>query len=117
MRKRIKQFKRIIDSHFNIVKLSLLILNVLQFKIINERQLNFQNKIQISSKTTKTSIMTNTKISTSNFVNVNFVKQHKFDIMIFIKFIKFRLIDDKFVFNIIRMIRVKFQLKKHVNEI
>ena len=117
MRKRIKQFEQIIDSHFNIVKLSLLIRNALQFKINNKRQLNFQKKIQIFFKTTKTSIITNTKIFASNFVNVNFVKRHKLNIIVFIKSIRLRLIDDKFVFNIIRMIRIKFQLKKHVNEI
>ena len=61
--------------------------------------------------------MTNTEIFASNFVNVNFVKRYKLNIMIFIKSIKLRLIDNKFVFNIIRMIRIKFQLKKHVNKI
>ena len=44
MCKRIKQFEQIIDSHFNIVKLSSLIQNALQFKINNKRQLNFQKK-------------------------------------------------------------------------
>ena len=117
MRNRIKQLEHIIDSHLNIVKLSLFILNAFRFKINNERQLNFQEKVSILSKTTKTSIITNTEISTSNFVNVNFVKQHKLKIIILIKFIKFCLIDDKFILNIIRMIRMKFQLKKHVNEI
>ena len=117
MRNRIKQLKHIIDSHLNIVKLSSFTLNAIRLKVNNERQLNFQEKVQTSSKTTKISIMTNTKISTSNFVDVNFVKQHKLNIMILIKFIKLRLIDDKFVLNIIRMIRMKFQLKKHVNEI
>ena len=117
MRKRIKQFERIIDSHFNIVKLSSLIQNVLQFKVSNERQLNFQEKVQTFSETNKASIMTDTEISASDFVNVNFVKRYKLNIVVFIKSIKLRLVDDKLVFNIIRMARVKFQLKKHVNEV
>ena len=117
MRNRIKQLEHIIDSHLNIVKLSSLTLNAIRPKVSNERQLNFQEKVQISSRTTKTSIMTDTEASTSSFVDVNFVKQHKLNIMILIKFIKLRLVDDKLVLNINRMTRVKFQLKEHVNEI
>ena len=117
MRKRIKQLEQIIDSHLNIVKLSSLIQNVLQFKISNDRQLNFQEKVQTFFETRKTSIMTDTEVSASDFVNANFVKRYKLDIMTFIKPIRLRLVDDKFVLNIIRMARVKFQLKKHVNEV
>ena len=117
MRRRIRQLEHIIDSHFNTVKLSSLTLDALNFRASNERQLDFQEKIETLTNARKASIMIDTEVSTFEFVNVNFVKQHKLNIMILVKFIKFRLADDKLISNIIRMTQVKFQLSEHVNEI
>ena len=117
MRKRIKQFEHIIDSYLNTIKLSSFIFDAFNFKTSNERQLDFQEKIKTFTSSRKASIMIDTETSIFEFVNVNFVKQHKLNIMILIKFIKFRLTDDKLISNIIRMTQIKFQLNEHVNEI
>ena len=117
MRKRIKQLEHIIDSHLNTIKSSSFTFDVLNLKASNERQLDFQEKIETFTSARKASIMIDIEASIFEFVNVNFVKQHKFNIMTLIKFIKFRLTNDKLVSNIIRMIQIKFQLSEHVNEI
>ena len=117
MRKRIKQFEHIIDSHFNTIKLSSFILDALNLKASNERQLDFQEKIKTFTNSRKASIIIDIETSTLEFVNVNFVKQHKLNIMILIKFIKFQLTNNKLILNIIRIIQIKFRLSEHVNEI
>ena len=117
MRKRIRQLEHIIDSYLNTIKLSSFIFDVLNLKASNERQLNFQKKIETFTNARKASIMIDIETSILEFVNVNFVKQHKLNIMILIKFIKLRLANDKLISNIIRMTQIKFQLNEHVNEI
>ena len=57
-----------------------------------------------------------TKISTFEFVNVNFVKYYKLFKVVFVKFIKLRLINNKIAFNIIYMSLIKFQFNDHISE-
>ena len=116
MRRKIRQLKQFVDSHFVIVHLCSSNINTFSFEKLNERQLNFDEQIHTTQNNKKTYVFINTKTSTSSFINVNFVKQHKLFIIVLTKFIKFRLIDDKLISNITRMIQVKIQLNDHIIE-
>ena len=117
MRKKIKKLKHFIDSHLVTIKLSSINLNVYIFEIRNKRQLNFDAKIEIVKKFKKTYFLTNIDVFASEFVDINFVKQHKLFTMLFKNFIKLRLVDNNLTFNITRMTLMKFQLKNHVIEL
>ena len=116
MRKRIKQFEIIVESQFIIVKLCLFALNVYTLHISNKKQLNFINKIRIVKSVYKARIITNIEISILNFVNERFVRLYKFFIVIFVKFIKLRLTNNKLINNITHITQIKFNLTKHVIE-
>ena len=117
LRTKIKQLKTIVESQFRIVKLCAFELNDHTLRQSNEKQLNFENKIQISHNEKETNIMTNTNFSISNFVNRKTIKKFKLSIIILIKSIKLRLTNDKLTSNIIYMIQMKFNLKHHVTKI
>ena len=70
------------------------------FFSINDRQLIFDEKIQISYEQQKTMIFIDIDVSIIKFVNVNFVKQHKLTSIFLMKFMKLRLIDDNLISNI-----------------
>ena len=116
MRKRIKKLKYSTNSHLVTIKLSSISLDVYISKIRNERQLNFDAKIKIIKKFKKAYFLTDTNVFASEFVNTNFVKQHKLFIMLFKNFIKLRLVDNNLALNITRMTLMKFQLTNHVIE-
>ena len=116
MRKRIRQLKQFVDSHFVIVHLCFSNINTFSFEKLNERQLNFDEQIHTIQNNKKTYVFIDTKTSTSNFINVNFVKQHKLFIIVLTKFIKFRLIDNKLISNITRIIQIKIQLNDYIIE-
>ena len=117
MRKKIKKLKHFIDSHLATVKLSSISLDVYISEIRNERQLNFDAKIETIKSFKKAYLLTNTDVFASDFVNANFVKQHKLSIMSLKNFIKLRLTNNKLASNITRMTLIKFQLTKHVIEL
>ena len=117
MRKRIKKLEHLIDSHLVTVKLSSISLNVYISEIRNERQLNFDVKIETVKELKKAYLLTNTDASASEFVNINFVKHHKLLTMSLKNSIKLRLTNNNLAFNITRMTLMKFQLAKHVIEL
>ena len=79
--------------HFNVVDLS----------IFKNCQLEFDCHVHIVKDAQKTFLITNIEISILKLMNHNFVKHYKFFIMILIKFVRLRLIDDVIVFNITRL--------------
>ena len=117
MRKKIRQLKQFVDSHFVIAHLCFSNINTFSFEKLNERQLNFDEQIHTAQDIKKAYVFIDTEASTSDFINVNFVKQHKLFTIVLVKLIKFRLIDDKLVSNITRMIQVKIQLSDHIIEL
>ena len=116
MRKKIKQFKIIIESQFITIKLCSFALNIYTSHISNKKQLNFINKIQIVKNVHKTQIIINIKIFVSNFVNEKLVRLFKLFIVIFVKLIKLRLTNNELINNITHMTQIKFNLTKHVIE-
>ena len=117
MRTKIKQLKTIVESQFVIVKLCAFELNDHTLRQSNEKQLNFENKIQITHNEKKANIITNTKFFVSNFVNTKTIKKFKLSTIILIKLIKFRLTNNKLTLNITHKVQVKFKLKYHVTKI
>ena len=116
-RKKIKQLKRLFDSHFVIVTFCFVHLDVYFSQNHNERQLDFDVKIHIIMKIKKIFLFIDTRVSTFEFVNTNFVKYHKLLKVVLIKSIKLRLIDNKIVFSIIHITLMKFQLNDHISEL
>ena len=116
MRKRIKQLKHIVDLYLVIVKLCFFNSKIYFIEKFNNRQLNFDTRVDIVKNTRKIYLIIDIEISISNFVNFKFVKQHKLFTIILTKFIKFRLTNVKQTSRIIQIIQIKFQLSDHVNE-
>ena len=117
MRKRIRQLKQLVDSHLVIAHLCFSNINTFSFEKLNERQLNFDEQIHTVQNIKKTYVLIDTKTSTSDFIDVNFVKQNKLFTVVLIKLIKFRLIDDKLTSNITRMTQIQIQLNDHIIEL
>ena len=105
------------DSHLVIVTFCFVHFDVYFSQNHNERQLDFDAKVHIIMKIKKIFLLIDTRTSTSEFVNINFVKYHKLIKIALIKFIKLRLIDNKIAFSITHMTLMKFQLNNHMSEL
>ena len=95
--------KKNVASHLVIINISLIHFNVVNLLIYKNRQFEFDCHVHISKNVRKTFLMTNIEISTLKFVDHNFVKYHKFFIVILIKSMRLHLIDDANAFNITRL--------------
>ncbi len=60
-------------------------------------------------------LLINIEVSNKVFVNKKFVKLYKFSIMLLQNFIKLRLVNNKFVSNIIYIAQVIINLNEHID--
>ena len=81
----------------------------------NDCQLNFTSLVFIFQIKVKTFLMINIKVFERVFVSRRYVKLYKFFIVRLQKSIKFKLTNNKLVFNIIHMIQIIFSLNNHIN--
>ena len=106
-----------VEKDVSLAKVKLTFNHIDLTQLVNERQLNFIVKAHVQAEAIKVEILIDTKVFAKSFVNINFVKKHKLSIIELRKSIRFRLIDNKSIFNIIHMIQLKFNLEIHTNEI
>ena len=84
-----------VEKDVSLAKVILIFNHIDLIQLINERQLNFIIKAHVQAETSKAEILIDIKISEKSFVNINFVKNHKFSTIELRKSIKIRLIDHK----------------------
>ena len=93
-----------VEKDVSLAKVKLIFNHIDLTQLVNERQLNFIVKAHVQVEAIKVEILIDTRIFDKSFVNINFVKKHKFSIIELRKSIRLRLIDNKSMLNITHMI-------------
>ena len=106
-----------VEKNVSLAKIKLTFNHIDLTQLVNERQLNFIVRAHVQVEAIKVEILIDTRTFEKSFVNINFVKKHKFSTIELRKSIRLRLIDNKSMLNIIHMIQLKFSLETHTNEI
>ena len=106
-----------VEKDVSLAKVKLTFNHIDLTQLVNERQLNFIVKAHVQVEAIKVEILINTRIFNKSFMNINFVKKHKFSTIELRNSIKLRLIDNKSTLNITHMSQLKFSLETHMNEI